>query len=209
LSCPEFWPERKSGKKNWRFWATADFAGIVRNAPILTALSAKGTNWKFKPKGGKNKMTDVEPTYDGRIVAVSVSLKKGVKKTNILLGSLIENHGLENDAHAGDWHRQVSLLAIESIFKIREKGLDVNPGDFAENITTEGIKLWELPVGTRLKLGEDAMVEVTQIGKECHDRCAIYKQVGDCVMPREGIFVKVLKGGTVGPADGIQIFDNH
>lgn len=157
----------------------------------------------------KNKMTDVDQTYDGRIVAISVSLKKGVKKTNIFLGSLIENHGLENDAHAGDWHRQVSLLAIESISKIREKGLEVNPGDFAENITTEGIKLWELPVGTRLKLGENALVEVTQIGKECHDRCAIYKQVGDCVMPREGIFVKVLKGGTVGPEDGIQIFNNH
>ena len=154
-------------------------------------------------------MTHHEQAVDGRIVAVSVSVKKGVKKTNILLGSLIENYGLENDAHAGDWHRQVSLLAIESIAKIREKGLDVNPGDFAENITTEGIKLWELPVGTRMKLGEEALVEVTQIGKECHNRCAIYKQVGDCVMPREGIFVKVLKGGTVGPADSIQIFNNH
>ena len=150
-------------------------------------------------------MTDSKQTNDGRIVAVSVSTNKGVKKTNILLGTLIENYGLENDAHAGDWHRQVSLLAIESISKIREKGIDVNPGDFAENITTEGIKLWELPVGTRLELGEDTLVEVTQIGKECHDRCAIYKQVGDCVMPREGIFVKVLKGGTVKPEDGIQI----
>ncbi len=150
-------------------------------------------------------MTDSKQTNDGRIVAVSLSTNKGVKKTNILLGTLIENYGLENDAHAGDWHRQVSLLAIESISKIREKGIDVNPGDFAENITTEGIKLWELPVGTRLKLGEDTLVEVTQIGKECHDRCAIYKQVGDCVMPREGIFVKVLKGGTVKPEDGIKI----
>ncbi|MBW2492119.1 MAG: MOSC domain-containing protein [Deltaproteobacteria bacterium] len=150
-------------------------------------------------------MTDSKQTNDGRIVAVSLSTNKGVKKTNILLGTLIENYGLENDAHAGDWHRQVSLLAIESISKIREKGIDVNPGDFAENITTEGIKLWELPVGTRLKPGEDTLVEVTQIGKECHDRCAIYKQVGDCVMPREGIFVKVLKGGTVKPEDGIQI----
>jgi MOSC domain-containing protein YiiM len=154
-------------------------------------------------------MTDLDQTHDGRIVAVSVSLKKGVKKTNILLGSLIENYGLENDAHAGDWHRQVSLLAIESIAKIREKGLDVNPGDFAENITTEGIMLWELPVGTRMKLGEEALVEVTQIGKECHDRCAIYHQVGDCVMPREGIFVKVLKGGAIGAADGIQIFNDN
>jgi MOSC domain-containing protein YiiM len=154
-------------------------------------------------------MTEVEQDHDGRIVAVSVSLKKGVKKTNILKGNLIENYGLENDAHAGDWHRQVSLLAIESISKIREKGLDVHPGDFAENITTEGIELWKLPVGTRLKLGEDALVEITQIGKECHDRCAIFKQVGDCVMPREGIFVKVLKGGTIGLSDGIQIFNNH
>ena len=154
-------------------------------------------------------MTEVERDHDGRIVAVSVSLKKGVKKTNILKGNLIENYGLENDAHAGDWHRQVSLLAIESISKIREKGLDVHPGDFAENITTEGIELWKLPVGTRLKLGEDALVEITQIGKECHDRCAIFKQVGDCVMPREGIFVKVLKGGTIGHSDGIQIFNNH
>jgi MOSC domain-containing protein YiiM len=159
-------------------------------------------------EGEKHKMTDVEQHHYGRIVAVSVSLKKGVKKTNILRGSLIEHYGLENDAHAGDWHRQVSLLAIESITKIREKGLDVNPGDFAENITTEGIRLWELPVGTRLKLGEDAVVEVTQIGKECHDRCAIFKQVGDCVMPREGIFVKVLKGGPVRPKDRIRILNN-
>ena len=135
-------------------------------------------------------MTHHEQTGNGRIVAVSVSLKKGIKKTNILLGSLIENYGLENDAHAGDWHRQVSLLAIESITKIREK-------------------LWELSVGTRLKLGEDALVEVTQIGKECHDRCAIYHQVGDCVMPKEGIFVKVLKGGTIGPLDSIHICNNN
>jgi MOSC domain-containing protein YiiM len=154
-------------------------------------------------------MTDFEQTSDGRIVAVSISTKKGVKKTNIRVGTLIENYGLENDAHAGDWHRQVSLLAVESISKIRKKGLDVNQGDFDENITTEGIKLWELPVGTRLKLGENALVEVTQIGKECHDRCAIYKQVGDCVMPREGIFVKVLKGGTIGPEDSIRIFNTH
>ena len=150
-------------------------------------------------------MTESKQTLSGQIVAVSLSSKKGIKKTNMRGGTLIENYGLENDAHAGDWHRQVSLLAIESISKIRKKGLDVKPGDFAENITTKGIKLWELPVGTRLNLGEDALVEVTQIGKECHDRCAIYKQVGDCVMPREGIFVKVLKGGTVKPADGIQI----
>jgi molybdopterin adenylyltransferase len=154
-------------------------------------------------------MKNVEQNSDGQIIAVSISAKKGVKKTNILSGTLIENYGFENDAHAGDWHRQVSLLAIESISKIREKGLDVNPGDFAENITTQGIELWKLPVGSRLKLGKDALVEVTQIGKECHDRCAIFKQVGDCVMPREGIFVKVLRGGVVGPSDRIRIINNH
>jgi MOSC domain-containing protein YiiM len=112
---------------------------------------------------------------------------------------------LKNDAHAGDWHRQISLLARESIAKIRQKGLDVNPGDFAENITTEGIRLWELPVGTRIKLGDRAIAEVTQIGKECHDRCAIFHQVGDCVMPREGIFVKILETGEVKPGDVIQV----
>ncbi|GMQ79921.1 MAG: MOSC domain-containing protein [Thermodesulfobacteriota bacterium] len=154
-------------------------------------------------------MTHHEQTGNGRIVAVSVSHKKSVKKTNVRQGLLIEDHGLENDAHAGDRHRQVSLLAIESIAKIRDKGIDVYPGDFAENITTEGIRLWELLVGTRMKLGEEALVEVTQIGKECHDRCAIYHQVGDCVMPREGIFVKVLKGGTIVPADCIQILNNN
>jgi MOSC domain-containing protein YiiM len=142
-----------------------------------------------------------------RIVAVSISPRKGVKKTNIRQGTLIENCGLEYDAHAGNWHRQVSLLAMESIAKIREKGLDVNPGDFAENITTEGMTLWELPIGTRLRIGEKALVEVTQIGKVCHDRCAIYHQVGDCVMPREGIFAKVLKGGAVRPQDHIHILD--
>jgi MOSC domain-containing protein YiiM len=140
-----------------------------------------------------------------RIVAVSISPRKGVKKTNIRQGTLVENCGLEYDAHAGNWHRQVSLLAMESIAKIREKGLDVNPGDFAENITTEGLTLWELPIGTRIRLGAEALLEVTQIGKVCHDRCAIYHQVGDCVMPKEGIFAKVLKGGAVQPQDPIHV----
>ena len=151
-------------------------------------------------------MTNITPKETGEIIAVSISLKKGVKKTNIPSGKLVENHGLKDDAHAGDWHRQISLLARESIAKIRQKGLDVNPGDFAENITTEGIRLWELPVGTRMKLGDQAIAEVTQIGKECHDRCAIFHQVGDCVMPREGIFVKILETGEVKPGDIIQVF---
>ena len=139
----------------------------------------------------------------GTVVAVCLSQNKGERKTNCNQGMLVENYGLTNDAHAGDWHRQVSLLAIESINKMREKGLDVNPGDFAENITTEGIKLNTLPLGAKLKIGKDIELEVTQIGKECHDRCAIYYQAGDCVMPREGIFVKVLKGGQVKTGDRI------
>ncbi|HHY29830.1 MAG TPA: MOSC domain-containing protein, partial [Syntrophaceticus sp.] len=111
----------------------------------------------------------------------------------------------EGDAHAGDWHRQVSLLAMESIKKMQDKGLDVGPGDFAENLTTEGIELVSLPVGTKLRLGEEALSEVTQIGKKCHNRCAIYYQAGDCVMPREGIFIRVLQGGQVRAGDIIEV----
>jgi MOSC domain-containing protein YiiM len=140
----------------------------------------------------------------GRVVAVSISDRKGVKKKNTAGGRLIENFGLAGDAHAGDWHRQVSLLGVESIAKILAKGITVAPGDFAENITTEGISLWELPVGTRLKLGDQVLAEVTQIGKECHNRCSIFHQVGDCVMPREGIFVRVIVGGRVRPGDAIE-----
>ncbi|HLB25955.1 MAG TPA: MOSC domain-containing protein, partial [Nitrospirota bacterium] len=118
----------------------------------------------------------------------------------------LENFGLEGDAHASsEWHRQVSLLAIESIEKMRKAGLDVNPGNFAENITTEGIDLVSLQIGTKIKIGESLVGEVSQIGKECHDRCAIYYQAGDCVMPREGIFIKVLKGGPVKPGDAIEV----
>jgi len=142
---------------------------------------------------------------DAKIIAVSISQKKGEKKTNIPKARLIPDHGLEQDAHAGDWHRQISLLDMESITRIRDKGLDVDPGNFAENITTEGIRLWELPIGTRMQLGRDALVEVTQIGKECHSRCAIFHQVGDCVMPREGIFAKVLEEGTIRPGDEIKV----
>jgi MOSC domain-containing protein YiiM len=109
---------------------------------------------------------------------------------------LKENHGVVGDAHAGDWHRQVSLLATESIAKMRAMGLDVDSGDFAENVTTIGVDLVSLPIGSRLALG-DAVVEITQIGKECHNRCAIYYQAGDCVMPKEGVFARVITGGTI------------
>ncbi|NMA15226.1 MAG: MOSC domain-containing protein, partial [Clostridia bacterium] len=131
----------------------------------------------------------------GEIIAVCTSEKKGMRKKNIGHGTLLEDFGVEGDAHGGPWHRQVSLLAMESIEKMRAKGLNVSPGDFAENLTTKGIELVSLPIGTRLKIGSTALGEVTQIGKECHNRCAIYYQAGDCVMPREGIFIKVITGG--------------
>lgn len=141
----------------------------------------------------------------GKIIAVCTSETKGVRKKNVGSGILVPDHGLEGDGHAGNWHRQVSLLAIESIEKMREKGLDVNPGDFAENLTTEGIELVTLPVGTKLRIGSEAEGEVTQIGKVCHDRCAIYYQAGDCVMPKEGIFIKVVKGGPVKVGDAVEV----
>lgn len=139
-----------------------------------------------------------------RVAATCISLKKGERKTPVDTVTLQENYGIAGDAHAGEWHRQVSLLARESIEKMRRKGLAVDAGDFAENITTVGIDLPSLPVGTVLAVGE-AQLEVTQIGKECHNRCAIYYQAGDCVMPREGIFARVLRGGTVKPGDGIEV----
>jgi MOSC domain-containing protein YiiM len=138
-----------------------------------------------------------------KVLAVCISENKGERKKPVESVELRENHGIVGDAHAGDWHRQVSLLAQESIDKMRKLGLDVNAGDFAENITTSGIDLVSLPIGTRLQIGE-TLLEVTQIGKECHTRCAIFYQAGDCVMPKEGIFVKVIVGGTVRPEDEIR-----
>ena len=140
-----------------------------------------------------------------RIVAVSVSEKKGIRKTNVDEAWLKEEHGITGDAHAGDGHRQVSLLAKESIEKMQALGLDVSAGDFAENLTTEGIELPVMPVGAQLLVGEGVTLEVTQIGKTCHERCAIYYQAGDCVMPKEGVFVRVLKGGRVAPGDEITV----
>lgn len=145
-----------------------------------------------------------ENKREGTILAVSVSQRKGIKKTNVKEGFLLPDHGMRGDAHAGKWHRQVSLLDMQSIQKIKDAGVDVSPGDFAENLTTEGLRLWELPIGTRLRLGSEAEAVVTQIGKECHSKCAIFKQVGDCVMPREGIFVKILIPGRIKPGDRIR-----
>jgi len=136
------------------------------------------------------------------VIAVCISENKGERKKPVAQVELRENHGIVGDAHAGDWHRQVSLLAQESIDKMRAMGLDVTAGDFAENLTTSGIDLVSLPIGSRLQAGE-TLLEVTQIGKECHTRCAIFYQAGDCVMPKEGIFVKVITGGIIKPGDGI------
>jgi MOSC domain-containing protein YiiM len=139
-----------------------------------------------------------------RIVSVNISEKTGVRKTPVEAGELTPETGLVGDAHGGPWHRQLSLLALESIQRMRDGGLEVNPGDFAENVTTQGLELHTLPVGTRLTLGP-VKVEVTQIGKECHSGCAIRKLAGDCVMPREGIFVRVLNPGRVKPGDPVEL----
>lgn len=141
----------------------------------------------------------------GKVISVNISDKKGVIKEPIEYGVFEEGHGLKGDAHAGDWHRQVSLLGNESIDKMRNIGIEgLVPGKFAENLTTEGIILYELPVGTKLKIGK-TLHEVTQIGKECHSGCAIKKQVGKCVMPKEGIFTIVLKGGKIKSGDIIEV----
>ena len=139
------------------------------------------------------------------VVAVSVSRTKGVKKENVPSARLIVGYGLEGDAHAGDWHRQVSVLALESINKMKGLGVEVGPGDFAENITTRGIDLAGLPVGTRLHIGEEAVLELTQIGKSCHQGCAIMRAVGQCVMPKEGVFFKVVTEGRVKPGDLVKV----
>jgi len=145
------------------------------------------------------------PSRTGKVEAVCISAAKGERKTNVGHGRFLVEHGLEGDAHAGDWHRQVSLLAVESIAKMQAAGLDVGAGDFAENLTTSGLDLCSLPIGSRLQAGASTILEITQIGKVCHERCAIFYQAGDCVMPREGIFARVLQGGEVRVGDLVEI----
>lgn len=140
-----------------------------------------------------------------KIVAVSTSEKKGEKKVNRPEINLVVNHGVEGDAHADGTHRQLSLLAMEAIEYMREKGADVYPGDFAENITTEGLELSECPVGTQFAIGDAILLELTQIGKECHQGCAIMQQVGTCIMPKRGIFCRILSGGVVRPGDPFRV----
>jgi len=139
---------------------------------------------------------------EGRVVAVCLSPSRGTKKKSVESITLVENHGVLGDAHAGKWHRQVSMLSVESIEKMKRFGIKAGFGDFAENITTEGLTLHSLPVGTRLRVGE-AVLEITQIGKECHSQCEIARSTGICIMPAEGIFLRVLKGGIVKPGDKV------
>ncbi len=141
----------------------------------------------------------------GTIVAISIGERRGTKKENVPSAELRAGHGIEGDAHAGEPRRQVSLLAGESIAKMVAAGLDVGPGSFAENFTTSGIDLVSLAVGDRLRLGDDVEFEVMQIGKECHDRCAVYELAGDCVMPREGVFARVACGGRINVGDEIEL----
>lgn len=140
----------------------------------------------------------------GTIVAVCTSKKKGIRKRNVEEAELKVDWGIVGDAHADNWHRQVSLLAMESIEKMCALGLNVAPGSFAENLTTQGIDLLSLPISSQVQVGDEVVLEITQHGKICHDRCAIYQQVGDCVMPREGIFARVIKGGQIRTGDAIE-----
>ena len=142
----------------------------------------------------------MEDRHTGKILALCISEKKGTLKTEINEANFIEDFGIENDAHAGKWHRQVSLLEFNKIDEFRKKGANVDFGAFGENIVLEGIELHTLPIGQLIKIG-DVLLEVTQIGKKCHDKCQIYYQVGECIMPKNGIFTKVLKGGKVKVGD--------
>lgn len=147
-------------------------------------------------------------TTKGTIKAISVSKKKGTKKVNVPEAELKTDFGIIGDVHAGTKRRQVSLLAVKSIDKMLAMGAKVSPGSFAENITTEGINLLKLSVGSKLELGENVELEITQFGKECHSRCEIFEQVGDCIMPREGVFAKVNKAGVIKVGDTIEVVDD-
>ena len=140
----------------------------------------------------------------GKILAICLSKQKGTPKINMGSALLVENHGLEGDAHAGNGPRQVSLLSHDKIQAFREKGAEVTDGDFGENLVVEGLDLKNLPVGTRLECGE-ALLEMTQIGKDCHSPCQIYQRMGDCIMPREGVFARVLRGGPVRVGDDLVV----
>lgn len=140
-----------------------------------------------------------------KILAINISRAKGTRKDPVEEAELVEGHGIRQDAHAGDWHRQISFLAAEAIDSARSRGLEVASGDFAENITTSGIDWETLPVGTRIEIGSAVSAEITQTGKQCHKPCAIYYKAGDCIMPTKGVFAKVIRGGIIRTGDTIQV----
>ncbi len=140
----------------------------------------------------------------GKVISTNISEVRGVQKHNVGKVKLVEDFGIENDAHAGKWHRQVSLLSYEKIEAFRAKGAEVNDGAFGENIVVSGIDFKNLPVGTRFKCN-DVILEMTQIGKECHHGCEIFQKMGDCIMPREGVFAKIIKGGEIAVGDEMEI----
>lgn len=163
-------------------------------------------NYEIKKRNEDDKIAlSSRAALSGEVVSVNLSEKKGVKKVPVAEACLREDYGLEGDAHAGPGIRQVSLLAVESIEKMRKLGVEVGPGDFAENITTRHLDLTSLPAGTILEAGEEVVLEVTQIGKNCHTGCAIFQQVGHCVMPKEGIFARVVRGGKIKAGDRINV----
>ncbi len=141
-----------------------------------------------------------------KIESIAISRKKGTRKTPVDEAQLLQNHGIKDDAHAGSWHRQVSFLSSENIEKARSRGLDVSFGDFAENIATRGIDWKNIPVGTKVQIGESALLEITQIGKECHNKCAIYYKAGDCIMPKEGVFARVIESGEIRCGDDVKLY---
>ncbi|MCX7856884.1 MAG: MOSC domain-containing protein [Deltaproteobacteria bacterium] len=143
----------------------------------------------------------------GKVVSVNVAEKKGEKKKNVNIVQVIKGKGIPGDGHFGFMHRQVSILPIESIEKMKAKGFNVGPGDFAENITTEGLDLSDVRLGTKIRVGNDVILKVSQIGKECHERCVIYYQTGDCIMPKEGIFAEVIEEGEIKVGDRIEILE--
>jgi MOSC domain-containing protein YiiM len=146
----------------------------------------------------------LEAEFMGKILAVCISKQKGTLKKNVGEADLIEDWGIKDDAHAGHWHRQVSLLPVEAIRQFRQRGAHVEYGAFGENLVVEGFDLKTLPIGSRFQCG-DVLLELTQIGKKCHSHCAIYKQVGDCIMPREGVFTRVLHGGHIAVGDELKL----
>ena len=143
----------------------------------------------------------------GQVISVNISEKKGTKKSPVDKANVKIDHGIAGDAHASKWHRQVSLLALESVDKMEDKGMTLSPGDFGENITTKGLVLNKIPVGTKMKIGQSVLLEISQIGKKCHSKCNIYYEAGDCIMPDEGIFAKVIKGGQIKKGDSIEVED--